>query len=148
MVRMVEEGFALSEASNTPVMLMLRIRACHVYGRFTTKANKRPEFTLDTAMDVKKMNDITMASEKTGLIILGGGIVKHHICNSNMMRNGADYAVYINNAAEFDASDAGARPDEAVSWGKILPDAKTVKVFGDATILFPLVVAGAFMEKR
>ncbi len=40
-------GFELSEASNTPVMLMLRIRACHVYGRFTTKANKRPAFGAD-----------------------------------------------------------------------------------------------------
>jgi deoxyhypusine synthase len=108
---------------------------------------KRPEFTLDTAADVKKLNDITMDAKKTGLIILGSGIVKHHILNSNMMRNGADYAVYINNAAEFDGSDAGARPDEAVSWGKLLPKAKTIKVFGDATILFPLVVAGTFANK-
>ena len=36
-VRAVEQGFELSEASNTPVMLMLRIRACHVYGRFTAQ---------------------------------------------------------------------------------------------------------------
>src|SRR6478609_4175810 len=50
-VRAVETGFELSEASNTPVMLMLRIRACHVYGRFTTKANKRPEFTLSDALE-------------------------------------------------------------------------------------------------
>jgi indolepyruvate ferredoxin oxidoreductase alpha subunit len=50
-VRAVETGFELSEASNTPVMLMLRIRACHVYGRFTTKANKRPEFTLADALE-------------------------------------------------------------------------------------------------
>ena len=41
-VKAVETGFELSEASNTPVMLMLRIRACHVYGHFTTKANERP----------------------------------------------------------------------------------------------------------
>src|SRR5882672_7757222 len=50
-VRAVETGFELSEASNTPVMLMLRIRACHVYGRFTTKANKRPEFGLTDALE-------------------------------------------------------------------------------------------------
>jgi deoxyhypusine synthase len=108
---------------------------------------KRPDFTLDTVRDVRKLNDITMQAKKTGLIILGSGIVKHHILNSNMMRNGADYAVYINNAAEFDGSDAGARPDEAVSWGKIQPKAKSIKVFGDVTILFPLVVAGAFLKK-
>lgn len=43
-------------------------------------------------------------------------------------RNGADYAVYINTAQEFDGSDSGARPDEAVSWGKIRMDAQPVKV--------------------
>ena len=50
-VKAVETSFELSEASNTPVMLMLRIRACHVYGHFTTKANKRPEFTLVDALE-------------------------------------------------------------------------------------------------
>jgi indolepyruvate ferredoxin oxidoreductase alpha subunit len=49
-VRAVETGFELSEASNTPVMLMLRIRACHVYGRFMTKANKRPAFSAADAL--------------------------------------------------------------------------------------------------
>ena len=49
-VRAVERGFELSEASNTPVMLMLRIRACHVYGRFTAKANKRPAFSAADAL--------------------------------------------------------------------------------------------------
>jgi indolepyruvate ferredoxin oxidoreductase, alpha subunit len=47
----VETGFQLSEASNTPVMLELRIRACHVYGRFTAKDNKTPDFTLQDAME-------------------------------------------------------------------------------------------------
>ena len=63
-----------------------------------------------------------------------------------MLRNGADYAVYINTAEEFDGGDAGALPEEAVSWGKILPEAESVKVFGDATILFPLLVAESFAK--
>ncbi len=50
-VRAVEMGFELSEASRTPVMLELRIRACHVHGRFKTKANKRPSFTLKDAIE-------------------------------------------------------------------------------------------------
>jgi len=50
-VRAVEMAFELSEASNTPVMLELRIRACHVYGRFKTKDNARPAFTLADALD-------------------------------------------------------------------------------------------------
>lgn len=50
-VSAVEKGFELSEASNTPVMLELRIRACHVHGRFVAKDNRRPPFTLQQAME-------------------------------------------------------------------------------------------------
>ena len=50
-VRAVEQGFALSEATNTPVMLELRVRACHVHGRFIAKDNVRPSFTLKDAME-------------------------------------------------------------------------------------------------
>ena len=50
-VRAVEEGFALSEASHTPVMLELRIRACHVHGRFIASDNVRPKFRLKDAIE-------------------------------------------------------------------------------------------------
>ncbi len=50
-VQAVKDGFELSEASHTPVMLQLRIRACHVHGQFTASANQRPGFTLRQAMD-------------------------------------------------------------------------------------------------
>ena len=50
-VKAVEDGFELSEASNTPVMLELRIRACHVYGSFMTKANRRPTLSVTQALD-------------------------------------------------------------------------------------------------
>src|SRR5829696_7649869 len=50
-VKAVEDGFELSEASNTPVMLEVRIRACHVHGRFTAKDNRRPAYTLAEALE-------------------------------------------------------------------------------------------------
>jgi len=50
-VRAVETGFELSEASNTPVMLELRVRACHVYGSFTARDNARGAFTLKDALE-------------------------------------------------------------------------------------------------
>lgn len=76
------------------------------------------------------MNSAAVAAKprKTGMIILGGGLPKHHICNANMMCNGADYAVFINTAQEYDGSDSGARPEEAISWGKIKSGATHVKV--------------------
>ncbi len=108
--------------------------------------SKHPDFLLDVAEDIWKLNNTTLGPEKTGIIVLGGGTIKHSICNANMFRNGADYAVYINTAQEFDGSDSGALPEEAVSWGKILPDAKRVKVYGEASIIFPLLVARTFAK--
>mmetsp|Transcript_4500 Transcript_4500/g.2984 ORF Transcript_4500/g.2984 Transcript_4500/m.2984 type:complete len:89 (+) Transcript_4500:620-886(+) len=78
------------------------------------------------------------------MIILGGGVIKHHICNANLMRNGADFSVYINTAQEFDGSDAGARPDEAISWGKISLDAKPVKVYAELSLVLPILIGESF----
>ncbi|HEY2979057.1 MAG TPA: indolepyruvate ferredoxin oxidoreductase, partial [Burkholderiaceae bacterium] len=50
-VKAVHDGFALSEATNTPVMLELRIRSCHLHGRFTTRENRRPAYTLKEALE-------------------------------------------------------------------------------------------------
>ncbi|KAI8870696.1 Deoxyhypusine synthase [Ramicandelaber brevisporus] len=105
---------------------------------------KNPGLIIDIVADIRAVNSEAVFAKKTGVIILGGGVVKHHICNANLMRNGADYAVYINTGQEFDGSDAGARPDEAVSWGKIKMTATPVKVYADATLVFPLLVAQTF----
>ncbi|KAJ4542015.1 Deoxyhypusine synthase, variant 2 [Exophiala dermatitidis] len=101
---------------------------------------------IDIAQDIRKINTIAVRAKRAGMIILGGGVVKHHIANACLMRNGAESAVYINTAQEFDGSDAGARPDEAVSWGKIKADGDSVKVYVEATIAFPLIVAGTFAK--
>lgn len=105
---------------------------------------KHPDFKVDIIGDVTWFNNTSVGLKKSGVIILGAGVVKHAILNANMLRNGTEYAVYINNSQEFDGSDAGAMPDEAVSWGKITKNAESVKVFGDATILFPIIVAKSF----
>uniref|UniRef100_A0A8C7YWM0 deoxyhypusine synthase n=1 Tax=Oryzias sinensis TaxID=183150 RepID=A0A8C7YWM0_9TELE len=105
---------------------------------------KNPGLVLDIVEDIRRLNGLAVFAKKTGMIILGGGLVKHHIANANLMRNGADYAVYVNTGQEFDGSDSGARPDEAISWGKIRADATPVKVYADASLVFPLIVAETF----
>lgn len=95
---------------------------------FHTFKTSPKQLRVDIVEDIRRMNDVAIHAKRTGMVILGGGLVKHHIANANLMRNGADYAVYINTAQEFDGSDAGARPDEAVSWGKIKANAEMVKV--------------------
>mgnify|MGYP001608029633 CR=1 FL=1 len=106
------------------------------------------DFKIDIVKDVQELNNMTVGLKKSGVIILGTGVVKHSILNANMLRNGADYSVFINTSQEYDGSDAGALPSEAVSLGKLLPSAQSIKVFGDATILFPLVVAESFARSE
>jgi deoxyhypusine synthase len=103
---------------------------------------KHPELKIEIADDNFRLNEMAIEAKKTGVIVLGAGLVKHQILNANMMREGTSYAIYINTAAEYDGSDSGAEPEEAISWGKIAQGANHVKVHGDATILFPLLVAG------
>jgi deoxyhypusine synthase len=100
-----------------------------------------PDLKLDILQDTFKLNNLAIEAKETGALILGAGLIKHQICNANMFREGLKYAVYINTAMEYDGSDSGAEPEEAISWGKIGAKAEHVKVVGDATILFPLLVA-------
>ncbi|KAI4098602.1 MAG: hypothetical protein L6R37_006396 [Teloschistes peruensis] len=124
------------------------------------------ELDINITDDIYNINNLAMKAKRAGMIILGGGVVKHHIANACLMRNGAESAVYINTAQEFDGSDAGARPDEAVSWGKIKVDGESVKVdssipshallpngpfmqvYAEATIVFPLIVASTFASRN
>ncbi|VEU20419.1 DEKNAAC101380 [Brettanomyces naardenensis] len=105
------------------------------------------QLRLDIVADIRKINTMSLEATRAGMIILGGGLIKHHICNACLMRNGADWAVYINTGQEFDGSDAGARPDEAVSWGKIKAEAHMIKLYADVTTVFPLIVAATFASE-
>ncbi|KAG9241924.1 deoxyhypusine synthase [Calycina marina] len=115
---------------------------------FHTFKSSPQQLRVDIVEDIRKINTIAVRAKRAGMVILGGGVVKHHIANACLMRNGAESAVYINTAQEFDGSDAGARPDEAVSWGKIKADAESVKVYVEATACFPLIVAATFAKDQ
>lgn len=115
---------------------------------FHTFKSSPKQLRIDLVADIRRINKMAMAATRAGMIILGGGVIKHHICNACLMRNGADYAVFINTGQEFDGSDAGARPDEAISWGKIRAEAKHVKIYAEATLVFPLIVAATFANQN
>ncbi|MBP1986879.1 deoxyhypusine synthase [Halolamina salifodinae] len=88
-----------------------------------------------------------MLADTTGLLVVGGGVPKHHAIMTNLFRGGADYAVYISTGMEGDGSLSGAPPNEAVSWGKIKEEETNyTQVQAEATLVFPLLVAGAFAD--
>ena len=104
---------------------------------------------IDVAGDMDLLADIVYSAERTGALIVGGGVPKHHIIGMNIVRGGLDKAVYITTAVEWDGSLSGARPREAKSWGKIKEVGDTVFVYSDATIALPLIVTAVkeWMER-
>ena len=103
---------------------------------------KFKDFGIDITADMEKLSKKVLEADKTGAIILGGGIAKHHTIGVNILRGGLDYAVYVSTGTEYDGSLSGARPKEAISWSKINKEANHVFVNGDATIIFPLIICG------
>ena len=98
-------------------------------------------FKLNLLKDSGELNNIVYEAKKAGALLVGGGISKHHTLWWNQFRDGLDYVVYISTADEWDGSLSGARPREAVSWGKISEKAKRIMVEGDASLILPVMVS-------
>jgi len=103
-------------------------------------------FTIDLFKDEQDLSDIVFTAKKTGALIVGGGISKHHVIWWNQFCNGLSYAVYVTTAVEHDGSLSGAQTREAISWGKIAESGKNITIEGDATVLLPLMVS-ALLER-
>lgn len=102
------------------------------------------EFRIDATGDHDRTVHEALNNEKVGAIFLGAGVVKHYILNANIFREGVDYAVYINTSEGFDGSDSGGNIEEAITWSKVKAETPHVKVHCDATIAWPLIMAGTF----
>jgi deoxyhypusine synthase len=99
------------------------------------------DFRVNLLKDSGELNDIVFNAKRTGALLIGGGISKHHTLWWNQFKDGLDYAVYVSTAVEWDGSLSGARPREAVSWGKISEKADKVMIEGDASLILPLLVS-------
>jgi len=99
------------------------------------------DFKINLLKDSSELNDLVYTAKKSGALIVGGGISKHHTLWWNQFRKGLDYAVYVSTAEEWDGSLSGARPREAVSWGKISAKAKRIMIEGDASLILPIMTA-------
>lgn len=107
---------------------------------------KNPQFFVDLMADEQILSDLTWTAEESHALMVGGGISKHHVIWWNQYRGGLDSAVSITTAPEYDGSLSGARLREAVSWGKIRPEAPQVVVEGDASVILPVLGADLFSQ--
>ena len=105
---------------------------------------KHRDFHIDTLADEQVMSDLTWDVATSNALMVGGGISKHHVIWWNQYRGGLDAAVYVTTAPEHDGSLSGARLREAISWGKMRPEAPNVCVEGDASVLLPLIGSDIF----
>lgn len=115
-----------------------------VDGAFGTALFIQSQFTkfeLDVFKDMKELFDKVFTSKKSGALVIGGGISKHHTLWWNQFKDGLDYAVYITTAVEWDGSLSGARTKEAISWGKVKESGKHVVVYSDASLVIPIITA-------
>ena len=107
--------------------------------------SKRNKLNIDPIKDFDLLGELVYDAKKSGAIILGGGTPKHHTQYMNTLRDGLDAAVQISTARADDGSLSGAPLKESISWGK-LKGGNAVTIFGDVTIIFPLIIA-ATLEK-
>jgi len=115
-----------------------------VDGSFGTNLFVRSQFTglrLNLFEDMRMIKDLVFSCKKSGALIIGGGISKHHTIWWNQFKDGLDYTVYLTTAQEYDGSLSGAKPREAISWNKIREHSENVVIYGDATIILPILAS-------
>lgn len=102
------------------------------------------KLTVDAFADIKEIVDICYACQRSGILIVGGGVPKNFALQSMLLTpNSFDLAIQLTTDTPENGGLSGATLSEAVSWGKISENARYVTVYGDATITLPLLVAAA-----
>lgn len=114
---------------------------------FTQKHN---DFKLNLISDAELLSGLVFKAERSGALMIGGGISKHHTLWWNQYRDGLDYALYITTAQEFDGSLSGALVREAISWGKVTQKAKQATLHAEVTTILPFIYAAllARLDKK
>ncbi|SUZ91659.1 uncharacterized protein METZ01_LOCUS44513 [marine metagenome] len=105
-------------------------------------SQKHTDFKLNIIKDSDTLAGLIFKAKKSGALMLGGGISKHHTLWWNQYRSGLDFAVYITTAQEFDGSLSGALVREAISWGKVTQDAKQTTIHAELTTVLPFLYLG------
>ncbi len=114
------------------------------FGFQLQELRNKMDFQIDIVKDMKNIAFEASPKDEIGLIVLGGGVAKHHAILANLTNGGADYAVYLTTAMPYSGSLSGATTEEAKSWGKVKASSDSVTVHGEASILFPLAMCYAF----
>jgi deoxyhypusine synthase len=137
--RLGEDSFLyLAQKNNIPVIVP-GIMDGAVGSQIWFFSQKHSDFKLNMLEDANLLSGLVFKAKKSGALMLGGGISKHHTLWWNQYRDGLDYAVYVTTAQEFDGSLSGALVREAISWGKVTQEAKQTTIHAEITTMLPFL---------
>ena len=139
--RLGDDSFLHRAAANSIPVVVPGIMDGAVGSQLWMFSQRHPDFALDLLGDANLLSGIVFNAERSGALMIGGGISKHHTLWWNQYRGGLDYALYLTTAQEFDGSLSGALVREAISWGKVATRAKQATLHAEATTALPFLYA-------
>jgi deoxyhypusine synthase len=140
--RIDDEKSILRSASDFGVPIFCPALSDSMIGLQAWLYKQTRKLSVDAFSDVGELVDICYGSERAGIVMIGGGVPKNFALQSMLVTpKSFDLAIQLTTDRPEPGGLSGATLSEAVSWGKIAPEARRVTVYGDATINFPLMVA-------
>ena len=146
--RLGEDSFLFWAQKNNIPVIVPGIMDGAVGSKIWMFSQKHSDFALNMTDDADTLSGLVFKAAKSGALMLGGGISKHHTLWWNQYREGLDYAVYVTTAQEFDGSLSGALVREAISWGKVTQDAKQTTIHAEITTILPFVYRALLAKIR
>ena len=143
-----DDSFLHSAYKNNVKVIVPGIMDGAVGSQIWLFSQKHSDFKLNVIKDADTLSGIIFKAKKSGALMIGGGISKHHTLWWNQYRDGLDFAVYITTAQEFDGSLSGALVREAISWGKVTQNAKQTTIHAEATTVLPFLYSALLSKLK
>lgn len=141
-LRLEDEGSFVRAAARQGVPLFSPGLADSIAGLHAWLVSQDKELVLDSLLDLREMVELSSRAKEAGAVFLGGGMPKNFIFQSRLLAGPPfKHVIQITMDRPEHGGLSGATLEEAKSWGKVAPDAQLVTVIGDATVLFPLLLA-------
>ena len=147
-IHLGEDSFLYWAAKNDIKVIVPGIVDGAVGSQIWMFTQKHADFKLNITKDADTLSGIIFKAKKSGALMLGGGISKHHTLWWNQYRDGLDFAVYITTAQEFDGSSSGALVREAISWGKVTQNAKQTTIHAEITTALPFLYSALLSKLK
>lgn len=146
--RLDDENSFVKAAAAKEVPVFCPAIADSILGLQAWLYSQEQELNIDCLRDVREVVELASNAKEPGAVLLGGGVAKNFVFQSMLLTpQSFKYAIQITMDRPEHGGLSGATLEEAKSWGKLAPDAKSVMVIGDATVIFPLVVASVLKRR-